>query len=105
VTSAAFVAFSAAVLPARGGDVWLLAGALNAAAVLGTVGITPAGLGVREGILAALLQHRFGLGDAAALAVAARVWDVAFELLWLALVQHRAFRSGAQSGAANRPAI
>jgi uncharacterized membrane protein YbhN (UPF0104 family) len=93
VTSAAFVLFAAAVLPVRAGDVWLLVGAVNAAATLGTLGITPAGLGVREGILAALLADRFGLGSGAALAVAARVWDTAVELAWLGLVHHRSFAS------------
>jgi hypothetical protein len=93
VTSAAFALFAPAVLPVRAGDVWLLVGAVNAAATLGTIGITPAGLGVREGILAALLADRFGLGAGAALAVAVRVWDTAVELVWLALVHHRSFLS------------
>jgi glycosyltransferase 2 family protein len=90
----AFVVFAAGVLPVAGDDVLLLAGAFNAATTLGTVGITPAGLGVREGVMAALLQGRFGLGDGAALAAAARVWDVGIELVWLAVVRHRTFRDG-----------
>jgi hypothetical protein len=44
--------------------------------------------------MAAILADRFGLGDGAALAVAARVWDTAIELIWLAAVQHPAFRRG-----------
>lgn len=92
--SAAFVLFACAVQPVRAGDVLLLVGAFNAANILGTVGITPAGLGVREGAMAALLASRYGLGDGAALAVASRVWDTVIELVWLGLVQHRWFRGG-----------
>lgn len=90
--TAAYVLLGFALLPAHGRDVWLLAGAFNAANTLGTIGITPAGLGVREGAAAAILHHHFGLGDAAAFAVAARAWDVAFELVWLAVVQLGPFR-------------
>ncbi len=95
--SAAFVLFACAVQPVRAGDVLLLVGAFNAANILGTVGITPAGLGVREGAMAALLADRYGLGDGAALAVASRVWDTGIELVWLAIVQHRWFRRGADA--------
>jgi glycosyltransferase 2 family protein len=98
----AFVVLAAALLPVGGDDVLLLAGAFNAATTLGTVGITPAGLGVREGVLAALLQSRFGLGDGAALAAAARVWDVGIELLWLGVVQHRTFRGDPALAGAER---
>jgi uncharacterized membrane protein YbhN (UPF0104 family) len=49
------------------------------------VGITPAGLGVREGVIAGLLAARFGAGNAAAFAVAFRAWDFAFELVWIAI--------------------
>jgi uncharacterized membrane protein YbhN (UPF0104 family) len=66
-------------------DLWLIVGAVNVAAVLGLIGITPAGLGVREGVIAALLAHRFGTGTAAAMAVAFRAWDFAFELMWIAI--------------------
>lgn len=92
--SLAFVLFACAVQPVDTGDVLLLVGAFNAANTLGTIGVTPAGLGVREGAMAALLADRYGLGDGAALAVAARVWDTVIELAWLALVHHRVFRKG-----------
>lgn len=92
--SVAFVLFVAAVQPVGSwSDVLLLVGAFNAANTLGTVGITPAGLGVREGAMAAILADRYGLGDGAAIAVAARVWDTVIELLWLGIVQLRGFRS------------
>jgi len=78
-----FVALAAALLPVTGDDVPLLVGAAYAGVIAGMVGITPAGLGVREGVIAAVLADRFGLGDAAALAVALRAWDFVFELGFL----------------------
>jgi hypothetical protein len=66
-------------------DIWLIVGAVNLGAVIGMIGITPAGLGVREGIIAVLLTHRFGAGNATAFAVAFRAWDFAWELVWIAL--------------------
>jgi uncharacterized membrane protein YbhN (UPF0104 family) len=92
-----FALFAGAVLPVRWGDVFLLMGAFHAATTVGTIGITPAGLGVREGALAAILAARFGLGDAAALAVVARVWDTAIELIWLGFVHVPWFRRGLRS--------
>ena len=47
------------------------------------VRITPAGIGVREGVIAAILADRFALTDAAALAVVVRAWDFTFELGFL----------------------
>lgn len=66
-------------------DVFWITGTVNAAAIVGMIGITPAGLGVREGAIAALLAPRFGLGTSAAIAVGMRLWDFLFELVWLAL--------------------
>lgn len=86
VKGAGFACFAAALLPVRWGDVGLLIGAVNAAAILGMIGVTPAGIGVREGFIAGFLQHRYGLGDAAAVAVALRAWDLVFELSWLAVI-------------------
>jgi hypothetical protein len=71
----------ASIVPVHRADVALLIGTSNAAAVAGLVSITPAGLGTREAVLVSLLQPRFGLGDAAAIAVALRACD----LLWLAV--------------------
>lgn len=78
--SVAFVLVAAGLLPVRGGDILLLVAGWNLAAVAGIVGITPAGLGVREGALVALLGARFGLGGAAALAAVWRAWELAFEV-------------------------
>jgi len=74
---------TAAVHPIGSHDVWLVIGAANAGMAVGMVGITPAGLGVREGVIAAALAGRFGLGEAATLAILYRAWDFAFELAWL----------------------
>jgi hypothetical protein len=89
-----FVLFASALLPGvRAGDAWLLIGAVNAAAILGMVGVTPAGLGVREAFITVFLRDRFGFADAAAIAAALRVWDLVFELTWLAIVGGRARRA------------
>jgi uncharacterized membrane protein YbhN (UPF0104 family) len=61
-------------------------GAAYAGVVAGMVGITPAGIGVREGVIAAVLATRYPLGDAAALAVLLRAWDFAFEVAFLGVV-------------------
>lgn len=88
-----FVLFATALLPdVEAGDAWLLIGAVNGAAILGMVGVTPAGLGVREAFVTVFLRDRFGFADAAALAAALRVWDLAFEVTWLAIVGARARR-------------
>lgn len=80
-----FVALAAALLPVAVGDVPVLLGAAYAGVVAGMVGITPAGLGVREGVIVAVLSDRVGVGDAAALAVALRAWDFVIELGFLAV--------------------
>lgn len=67
------------------GDARAVAGAVAIAVVLGLVGITPAGIGVREGVIAGLLADRFGLGDAAALAVVLRLFELAVELVFVAV--------------------
>jgi uncharacterized membrane protein YbhN (UPF0104 family) len=77
-------------------DLFRVTAAVNLGFIVGMVGITPAGLGVREGVVAALLAPRFGLGTAAALSVAFRAWDFVFELVWLAIAvtwERRARRS------------
>lgn len=66
-------------------DVFRVTAAINLGVIVGMVGITPAGLGVREGVVAALLAPRFGLGTAAAMSVAFRAWDFAFELAWIGI--------------------
>lgn len=100
VKGGAFLLLSRALLPVHPGDAVLLFGAVNVAVVAGMVGITPAGLGVREGVLAALLTHRFGVADATALAVALRAWDLAVELPWVAAAATRARQARSRQPAA-----
>lgn len=85
IKSAAFVVFTAALVRVHPRDAWLLAGAVQGASVIGIIGVTPAGIGIREGALVGLLAHRLGTTDAAAVAVAWRAWEFAFELAWLGL--------------------
>ena len=77
------LALAAAFLTVDSTDVPLVIGASYAAVIAGMVGVTPAGLGVREGVLAAMLVDRFGLADAAAFALLSRVWEFGFEMGFL----------------------
>ena len=60
------------------------------AAVAGLLAIfVPAGIGVREAVLAGMLTPNFGVAPAIAIAIAARVWllaceGIAFALWWIA---------------------
>ena len=65
------------------GDVTLVVGAAYAGVAAGMIGVTPAGLGVREGVMAAILASRFGLSDAAAFALLSRAWEFSFEMVFL----------------------
>jgi uncharacterized membrane protein YbhN (UPF0104 family) len=85
VRACGFVFVAAALHTIDPRDVFLIIAAVNLGALLGMIGITPAGLGVREGVIAGLLADRFGVGNAAAFAVAFRAWDFAFELVWIAI--------------------
>jgi len=104
VKTVAFVLLARALLPVQGTDMALLAGSANVAAVAGLVGITPAGIGVREGALAALLGHRFGIADATALAFALRAFDLSVEVPWvLGAVIVRRLRSSRPAAAPATP--
>jgi uncharacterized membrane protein YbhN (UPF0104 family) len=81
--SISFVLFARALLPVRPSDWALLVGSTNLAVVAGLIGVTPAGIGVREGVLIALLSSRFGGGDATAMALALRVFDLTVEAPWV----------------------
>jgi uncharacterized membrane protein YbhN (UPF0104 family) len=85
VRSCGFVLVTASLHTIDGSDLFRVTAAINVGMIVGMIGITPAGLGVREGVVAALLEPRFGLGTAAAMAVAYRVWDFLFELVWLTI--------------------
>mgnify|MGYP002881847007 FL=1 len=64
-------------------DIPLIVGASYAGVAAGMVGITPAGLGVREGVIAAVLASRFGLAEASAFALVSRAWEFGFEMAFL----------------------
>jgi uncharacterized membrane protein YbhN (UPF0104 family) len=99
VKSIGFVLFADALLGHTAHTVALLAGSYNLAQIAGMVGVTPSGLGVREGVMAALLHTRFGLGNAAALAVALRGYEFVIELVWLAAASALARRVRASAPA------
>lgn len=86
--SAAFCLLWVSFRPLSPDQLWLAATAFPAAYVLGYVAFfAPAGIGVREGALAALTAPALGAADATALAVIARVWMTGVELLpllWIA---------------------
>ena len=68
------------------GDIALIIGATYAGIAAGMIGITPAGLGVREGVITAILASRLGLTDAATFALISRAWEFACEMVFLAAV-------------------
>jgi len=78
------VFLAAGFLQMDSSDIPFLIGATYASVVAGMVGVTPAGLGVREGVMAAMLAAQFGLADAAAFALFVRAWEFVFEILFLA---------------------
>tara|TARA_Y100000588_G_scaffold325139_1_gene358717 strand:- start:567 stop:818 length:252 start_codon:yes stop_codon:yes gene_type:complete len=73
---------------------------MYAAVVAGMIGITPAGLGVREGVMTAILASRFGLADAAAFSLLVRAWEFGSEMLFLGAASWwgRLRKSSTQSG-------
>ncbi len=76
--------FARALLPDIGGDrLAFVAGcyALAWLAALLTM-VSPAGMGIREGVLGLLLGQAVGVGTALTLAVAMRLWIVLMELVW-----------------------
>ena len=77
------VALAFAFLDIQASDVNLLIGASYAGILAGMIGITPAGLGVREGVVATILATQLGVGDATAFAVLSRAWEFGAEMLFL----------------------
>lgn len=66
-------------------DASMVVGAGAVAITVGMVGVTPAGVGVREGALAAMLAPAFGLVPAATYAVVLRAAELSVELVHLAV--------------------
>lgn len=83
--SARWLMIAAGVLTVHGADISLLIGAEALGVLAGLVGITPAGLGVREAVIAGALRDRYGFADAFALAVIARAFDFVIELIWIGI--------------------
>lgn len=83
--SGAFALMAAGMLSVHPSDIGLLLGAVQGASIVGVLSVAPAGIGVREALMIVLLGPRFGAGDALAVAVAWRAWELAFELVWLAV--------------------
>ena len=77
------VCLAAGFLNLHSDDVTIVVGAMYASVVAGMIGITPAGLGVREGVMTAILASRFGLADAAAFSLFVRAWEFGSEMLFL----------------------
>ena len=83
VRAAGSLCIAAAILKLDGSSALLTVGAIYAGVVAGMIGITPAGLGVREAVMTSILASHFGLVDAAAFALLTRAWEFSFEMLFL----------------------
>lgn len=81
--AAVFLLLARSLVTVHLSDIALLIGAGNLAVVAGMIGVTPAGVGVREGVLIALLAGRFGVGPATLLALMTRIWDLTVEIPWI----------------------
>ena len=77
------VALAFAFLDIQSSDINLLVGASYAGILAGMIGITPAGIGVREGVITTILATQIGIGDATAFAVLSRAWEFGAEMLFL----------------------
>ena len=77
------VCLAAGYLGLSSSDLPLIVGATYAAVIAGMIGVTPAGLGVREGVITVILAGKFGLTDAAAFALISRAWEFTLEMLFL----------------------
>ena len=87
-------------------DFPLLVGGYNLAAVVGILAfIAPAGLGVREGVLAGFLAPVVGGPVAASLAILIRVIVVVADLLFIGMVEAATAFSGRNASAAGLPGL
>ncbi|HEX9343545.1 MAG TPA: lysylphosphatidylglycerol synthase domain-containing protein [Actinomycetota bacterium] len=85
VTGLAFAALYRSLFPLAGGDVPLVVAAYAAAYAVGFLSLlTPAGLGVREGVLVVALAPLLPAGPALVVALLSRLWMMLFELLGVA---------------------
>lgn len=96
VTGLAFAALVASVHRLAPGEVPLVVAAYAAAYAVGFLSLlTPAGLGVREGVLVVALSPVLPAGPALVVALVSRVWMMAVELAGAAVAQVAAGRRGA----------
>ena len=70
-------------LTIQNNEITLLVGATYAGILAGLIGITPAGIGIREGVIITLLAPSFGSQDATAFALLSRAWEFSAEMLFL----------------------
>jgi glycosyltransferase 2 family protein len=105
VTGLAFAALVASVYRLSPGEVPLVVAAYAAAYAVGFLSLlTPAGLGVREGVLVVALSPVLPAGPALVVALVSRVWMMAVELAGAAVAHLAAGRRGAVArGAPGRP--
>jgi uncharacterized membrane protein YbhN (UPF0104 family) len=93
VTGLAFAALVASVHPLAPGEVPLVVAAYAAAYAVGFLSVlTPAGLGVREGVLVVALSPVLPAGPALVVALVSRLWMMAVELAGAAVAQLAAGR-------------
>ena len=86
LVSAGFALLAASMAPFAARDAVAVAASFPVAWVVGLIAfVAPGGLGVREGVLAALLGGLLPGGMAVVVALASRVWITAVELLFAAL--------------------
>ena len=104
VAGLAFGLFAASVYPPAAGELPLAIAAFGAAYAVGFLSLlTPSGLGVREGILVLVLSGVMPAGVAAVVAVGARAWMMAVELLGAAVTVALAGRGPASPGQRSGP--
>ena len=105
VTGLAFAALVASAYRLAPGDIPLVVAAFAAAYAVGFLSLlTPAGLGVREGVLVVALAPVLPAGPALVVALVSRVWMMVAELAGAGVAQLAAGRHGAVArGAPGRP--
>jgi hypothetical protein len=101
VTGLAFAALVASAYRLSPGDVPLVVAAFAAAYAVGFLSLlTPAGLGVREGVLVVALSPVLPAGPALVVALVSRVWMMVAELAGAGVAQLAAGRRAAKRGSA-----
>jgi uncharacterized membrane protein YbhN (UPF0104 family) len=84
-------------LTIQNNEITLLVGATYAGILAGLIGITPAGIGIREGVIITLLAPSFGSQDATAFALLSRAWEFSAEMLFLGAASWWEHKKGGSS--------